>query len=341
MAKSSIGILIVDDYEPFRRFVCSTLRKRLEFQVISEVSDGLEGVQKASELQPDLIILDIGLPKLNGIEAARQIRKVSPRSRILFVSQETSADIVEEVFSLGACGYVFKTDAGSELLTAVDTVLRGERFIGSRFATYNFTGGIDIQGSQAGSRIVRPTSQHKIEIARRHEAAFYSDDASFLDGFGQFIHGVLIAGSAVVLVATESHRDALFARLKANGLDIDAAVKQGRYISLDVIETLSTFMDAELPDPVKFSNVTNDLVDRAAKAAAKGQRVGACGECAPLLCEQRNFDAALRVEQLWDDLARKRQVDILCGYSLASFQGEEGRGNLQRISEQHSAVPSR
>jgi DNA-binding NarL/FixJ family response regulator len=93
-------------------------------QIIGEVSNGLEEVQKAKELQPDLIALDIGLPWLNGIEAARQIRKLSPESKILFVSQASSVDVVQEAPGTGAYGYVVKTHAGSELLQAVNAVLR-------------------------------------------------------------------------------------------------------------------------------------------------------------------------------------------------------------------------
>ncbi|MGC1450704.1 MAG: response regulator transcription factor [Candidatus Sulfotelmatobacter sp.] len=98
----SVRVLVVDDYEPFRRFVCSTLEQRPDLQIIGEVSDGLEAVQKAEELQPDLIVLDIGLPTLNGIEAARRIRKLSPESRIVVLSQEFSADVVQEALRLGA-----------------------------------------------------------------------------------------------------------------------------------------------------------------------------------------------------------------------------------------------
>ena len=74
-------VLVVEDNEPFRRFVCATLRTKPELQIVCEVSDGLEAVQKAEELQPALIVLDIGLPGLNGIEAARRIRKISPNSK--------------------------------------------------------------------------------------------------------------------------------------------------------------------------------------------------------------------------------------------------------------------
>jgi DNA-binding NarL/FixJ family response regulator len=121
----------VEDYEPFRRFVCSTLRKRHDLQIVCEVSDGLEAVHKAEELQPDLILLDVGLPSLNGIEAARRIRKVARKSKILFLSQESSADVVQEALGTGAAGYVVKVHAGSELLTAVDAVCEGGQFLSS------------------------------------------------------------------------------------------------------------------------------------------------------------------------------------------------------------------
>jgi DNA-binding NarL/FixJ family response regulator len=126
-----IRVLVVEDFEPFRRFVCSTLEKKSELQVVCEVSDGLEAVQKAEELQPDLILLDIGLPTLNGIEAARQIRELAPEAKIIFLSQESSADVVQEALSLGALGYVVKIHAGSELLAAVEAVLLEKQFVGS------------------------------------------------------------------------------------------------------------------------------------------------------------------------------------------------------------------
>jgi len=136
---SLVRILVVDDLEPWRRFVSSTLQEQPDMQVISGVCDGLEAVQKAQELQPDLIVLDIGLPKLNGIEAARRIRRLVPKSKILFLTQESSDDVVHEAFSLGARGYVVKVQAGSELLAAVETVLRGKQFISKGLATQDFT----------------------------------------------------------------------------------------------------------------------------------------------------------------------------------------------------------
>ena len=125
-------ILVVDDFEPIRRFVCSALEQRTEFQVIGHAADGLETIQKAEELQPDLILLDISLPKLNGIAAARQIRKLVPKSKILFLSEHTSPETVEEALSTGASGYVVKSDAGKDLLRAVEAVIQGRQFVSRR-----------------------------------------------------------------------------------------------------------------------------------------------------------------------------------------------------------------
>jgi DNA-binding NarL/FixJ family response regulator len=127
----SIRVLVVEDFLPFRQFICSTLEQRGDVQVVGEVSDGLEAVHKAVELKPDLILLDIGLPTLNGIEAARQIRELAPESRIIFLSQESSPDIIEEAFGLGAQGYVVKTHAGNELLAAIEAVMLKKPFVGS------------------------------------------------------------------------------------------------------------------------------------------------------------------------------------------------------------------
>ena len=127
---SPVRILVVEDFPQFRQFVCSTLGERDDLQIVGEAADGLEAVRKAVELEPDLIVMDIGLPFLDGIKAARQICKLVPKSKIIFLSQESSADVIEEALSFGACGYVVKAKA-TELCTAVDAVISGKRFLSS------------------------------------------------------------------------------------------------------------------------------------------------------------------------------------------------------------------
>jgi DNA-binding NarL/FixJ family response regulator len=134
MGTVSTRVLLVDDYEPWLAFVLNALKKEPQLEIVAQASDGLEAVQRAEQLEPDLILLDIGLPKLNGIEAARRIREVSPTSKILFVSENRSPDVAEEALSNGAGGYVVKSDAASELLPAVKAVLEGKRFISASLA---------------------------------------------------------------------------------------------------------------------------------------------------------------------------------------------------------------
>lgn len=122
-------VLVVEDFVPFRTLVSALLREKPNLQIVSEASDGFQAVRRARELHPDLILMDLGLPGLNGIEAARRIRTLAPRSRIVFLSQEGSAEIVEEALRSGALGYVLKPRAGDDLHPAVAAVLEGQQFV--------------------------------------------------------------------------------------------------------------------------------------------------------------------------------------------------------------------
>ena len=120
---SSVRILIVEDFPPLRQFICSMLGERNDLQIIGEAADGVEAVQKAVELKPDLILMDIGLPSLNGLEAARRILELVPESKIIFLSQESSSEVMQEALSLGARGYVVKIKATNELMPAIDAAI--------------------------------------------------------------------------------------------------------------------------------------------------------------------------------------------------------------------------
>ncbi len=344
MAKPPISILVVDDFEPFRRSVRSTLENEIELHTLVEASDGVEAVEQAQYLQPDLILLDIGLPKVNGLEAARRIRALAPRSKILFLSQESSVDVVQAAFSAGASGYVVKIDAGSELPTAVKAVLRGEKFVSSRFTGHSFTGLTDApnSGSDPGNKGFRLLQGQDAEIVCHHEVGFYSDDRFFLDDVTHFVGAALKAGNAAIVVATEPHRDSLLPRLRAFGVDIVSVVEKGKYISLDATDTLSTFMLNGRPDPVRFLKLFGNLIAKTAEAVQGEQtRVAIFGECVHLLWAQGNVEAAIQVEELGNQLVKTNDVDILCGYSLGSAQGGMAPHTFQRICAAHSAVRTR
>lgn len=126
--------IVVDDHARWRRFVASTLRNFPQLQIIAEAEDGPEALLKAQELQPDLILLDIGLPTLNGIEVARQLRNGSSTPKILFVSETSSVEIAEGALKVGD-GFVIKSEAARDLTPAVKSVLQGQRFVSPRLAS--------------------------------------------------------------------------------------------------------------------------------------------------------------------------------------------------------------
>jgi two-component system nitrate/nitrite response regulator NarL len=131
---SLVRILIVDDFDLWKSFVVTRLREQPGLEIVGLASDGLQAVQKAEELQPDLILLDMMLPNLNGIQAAQQIRKVAPKTKILFVSSESDLESVRSAFQAGGSGYISKMDASEELLNGIESVLRGERFVSTCLA---------------------------------------------------------------------------------------------------------------------------------------------------------------------------------------------------------------
>ena len=131
-------VLVIDDFEPWRKVVSWMLKNSSQWQIVGEASDGVEGIQKTEELQPDLVLLDVGMPLLNGIDAAKAILGIAPKTKVLFVSVDLCSELVQGALGTGAHGYVVKSDAASDLLTAMRDVMNGRRFVGSRFASYHF-----------------------------------------------------------------------------------------------------------------------------------------------------------------------------------------------------------
>ena len=320
---SLIRILVVDDFKDWRRQVHSLLQARPTWQIIAEASDGSEAVQKADELRPDLILLDIGLPKLNGIEAARQMRQCSPSSKVIFLSQNSDLDVVRAAMGTGAWGYVRKIDAGGELLPAMDAVLRGKQFVSSSLEDHRFTG----------------TLVEKAD--HRHDVLFYSEDTVLLDSVTHFVAAALRAGNAAIVLATKSHQDSLLQRLQVAGVDTDRALQQGTYISLDATDWLSAIMVNGLPDPVRFFERIGGFIEAATKAATlEKPQIVVFGEAVNLLQAEGKADAAIRLEQLWNEVGRTFGLDVFCGYDSSNFHGDKDEHVFHSICAEHSAVYS-
>lgn len=342
----AIRILVAEDFLPWRRFVATMiLLREPEWRIVCEVEDGLEAVKKTKELILDVVLLDIGLDKLGGIEAARQIRKINPDLKILFVSAFDSIEVVEEALNTGASGYVAKLDAASELIEAVEAVFQGGQFVSSRIQGRISARARDKQASGKPicyEVLASPAAEPpETEFARCHEVQFYSDDEVFLETIAHFIGAALKFGNAAIVVATKRHREMLLEGLKGQGVDVDDLMQQGAYVSVDAADTLSTFMINDWPDADRFSESFSRLIESTSKAAkARHPRVAIFGEGVALLWAQGKREATIRLEQLGNDLAQTRKVDILCAYPF-SLHIQEDQASFGAICREHSAVHAR
>jgi MEDS: MEthanogen/methylotroph, DcmR Sensory domain len=173
--------------------------------------------------------------------------------------------------------------------------------------------------------------------AHRHEILFCSDHAAFLDGLTHFILAALSAGSVIVVAVSETNGERLVERLRQLGLDIDAAIEQGKYVPVSAHDLLSMFMVDGWPDADRFSSAVSYLIERAA-SGTRGERprVVACGECAPALWVQGSVEAAIRLEHLLNEVSRNHQLDILCVYpSIASQKDDQ---SVEDLCAAHTAV---
>jgi MEDS: MEthanogen/methylotroph, DcmR Sensory domain len=193
----------------------------------------------------------------------------------------------------------------------------------------------------SGTELVKRIEAPALQSSGHHEVGFYSDDRQFLEHLTQFVGAALKRGDAAIFVATESHRSSLLPRLQMFGVDIGAAVEQGRYVALDVFDAVANMMRDGMPDPIRFMEVFDQLIPAAVKATKKKHpRIAIFGECGPLLCAQGNPRASIEMEKLGNLLIKSYNVDILCGYFPHRITGGIDNHIYQQICEEHSAVHS-
>lgn len=330
LAEASIRVLVVDDHESWRGFTSNILQRVPELQVAGEASDGVQAIRLAQQLQPDLIVLDIGLPQLNGIEVARRICFLSPKSKVVFMSGNRSNEIAREALRTGGYGYVVKWAAASDLLPAVEAALQCKRFISAGLD------GCELSHSPNNVEFARSLSTQNLH---HHEVGFYFDDQQFLSGVARFLGTALRAGNPAIVVASESHHNQLLPTLQAYGLHVDVAIEQGRYVPVEVVDALSNFMVNDMVDPSRFVSTFGGLIRKAAESVEPGRRVTIFGEGVQVLWEQGKRAAAIQIEKLCHQIVEEYDVDILCGYSGYNVEGVlHSDIILQQICAEHSAV---
>ena len=309
-------MLIVEDHEPFRQAIRELLGHRPDVRIVGEAADGAEAIRQAEAHRPDVVLLDIGLPGLSGMAVADWLREAAPETRVMFVTNESSVEVMESAFRKGAHGYVYKPRAQRDVLPVFDAVIRGGRFV---------SGGLE--------RIERGDSL----ASHRHDLLFCSSDAVLVEAFTRFIAGQLSEGHSVVVLVTDAHDVSIRRRLQAAHVDPVLAVRQGRYVPVNISEMLDAVMVDGWPDTTRFLETVDDLVTAASRRATHPRaRLAACGGCAPTLWAEGHIEAALQLEQLWDEFASSHQMDLLCVYPLTAR--DEHARTVRRLCAEHTRV---
>jgi len=308
-------VLVVEDHEPFRRVLCELLRDRADVLIVGEATDGVEAVRQAEALQPDVVMLDIALPIMSGVDAAVRIRANVPDAKLMFVTNESSLDVVERAFKRGAHGYVYKPRMRRDVLPVFDAIIRGGGFV---------SGGL--------GRVARGDSL----ASHKHDLLFCSSDAVLVDAFSRFIAGVLSEGNVVIALVTEAHNISLTRRVQASA-DLASAIGERHYILVNINALLAKVMINGWPDRPRFMDTIGELVIEAARrATGRNPRVAAVGECASTVWVHGYLEAAIQLEHLWDQMAKSRQMDILCAYPLTAR--EENVQAVRTLCAEHTAV---
>jgi DNA-binding NarL/FixJ family response regulator len=322
-----IRALVVDDHEPWRRYAALAVEASLDATVVGEAADGAQAVAEATRLRPDLVVIDVGMPAMNGLEAAQRILAELPAACLVFLSENPSADTADAAIALGASAYVMKSDAAFELCPALRRAIEGRLFVAGRLVAH-------VGANGAGARLNQG--------ARCHEAALCPDRRGLVDAYTRFLESALRIGSSALLLSRGHTRDEVDDRLRRAGVDLGGAIAEGRYVVVDPQLVIDTVLLNGAIDERAFWNLAVPLVTRALRSSRGGApRIAACGAIAPVLWRQGHTEASIRVEQLVDDLARRYDIDVLCGYALDEGPADDDGRVLAHVHTAHSLVYAR
>jgi CheY-like chemotaxis protein len=305
-------VLAVDDHPEILRQLSAFLAA--DFDVVGLASDGNQAIELALRVVPDLIVLDVVLPRIDGFQVARRLREVGSPSRIVFTTMHDEEDYAVEAFRSGGWGFVGKTRLHVDLISALEHAIEGRRFI--------------------------PTLATLFAIPdARHAVQFHSYDHGFVNRVGSFLNHALRRGDAVALVATPAVRAGVAERLRSYGWTVGETGDYGQYHAIDAAESLSQIMANDRPDPERLAQGVEafELI-RVASAEAPEPRLTLVGEIAVPLLLNGNAQGAMEVERLWNDLTRDLPWVGVCCYPMACFADLTDPERFRHVCAEHHAV---
>lgn len=312
-------VLIADDDRKILTWVSDLLRSR--FEVVAEVTDGRAALEAAAKFDPDLVVLDIAMPELNGIQAARELQRLGLRAKIVFLTLYRDDDYVSAAFETGALGFVHKSRLHTNLIPALDHALEGYRFV----SPHGFRG----QETHVTTWFPRDRGFHSMQ--------FYHDDRDRLAGGVDFVVAALKEGGMVIYVDSKPHLAALARKLEVFGLR--AAVERGHFIALDVHrDVLPDIMVGGMPDAARMIGLFDDAVRQTSSSGQDGRRLALAGEIAPVLWAEGLPEAALEVERVADEFAHARSASVFCTYPVESLYETRHHQTMARLCALHTNV---
>ena len=304
-------VLLADDHAEMRSHASSVLQETCD--IVASVSDGLEAVEQTIHLSPDVVVLDVTMPGLDGFQAARELRRRGSQAKIVFLSLHEGDEFVVTGIRSGGSAYVPKHRMPIDLPSAVEHVSAGRVFL----------------PSLSSLSAIAPRGGHAMMFYARHEA--WCSEAAGL------VRVALSRGDAVTVFASEVTRMGVAKKLAAQGLDTTQVIADGRYVVVDAAETLQQIILNGQPDAQRVAAVVDTLESRLA-VSRPAARMTIIGEIAAGV-GRNEPDALLGIEHLWNALAGDRPFLTVCGYSTRRLRDDAQDGRLwSGLCGQHWAV---
>jgi CheY-like chemotaxis protein len=333
---SLVEILIADDHEGFRRAVRSIIETEAAYRVCGEARDGIDAVDKVRQLRPDIVLMDINMPRMDGLQATQIIRRELPDCKVIIVTQNNARIAREQARIADAKGFVAKSRLARDLILTLGSVAMGN------------DGGLDprkgerrvVSDCHAPDKAVPTEGEPWCGLLASaapcdHIVQLYQDQEFLNRAVCRFAAAAITNGEGVILVPTVAHWDAFRPRLESEGVDVKAAEKRGQLTVVDADTLLPTFMRDGMPDSPVFLGLAQNVVSQA-RGDGRYPKVRWWGEMVNILWERGDIAASMQLEDQFDQLAHEQDIAIFCSFLMDNFDGDVHARMLPRLSENHS-----